>query len=127
MVLLHSEPCLVSLPRAGGAFGSYCPPIAVRISSQPPGGPIARGRQRVVIPDIRYARNCLAYRRASGFFRGHTGRRGIVLWLIGIIVATAFTVAVTIYAIDHILAARDPIDSLTRQGGLRPDQDIPKK
>jgi hypothetical protein len=53
--------------------------------------------------------------------------RGIIGLVIGLAVAGALKVFGTIYLVSDYLAPTDPRDPLTKQGGLKSEQDIRKK
>jgi hypothetical protein len=55
------------------------------------------------------------------------GRRDIIVVALGLLVATVLTIVATVYVVDNYLAPFDPSDPLTKQGGLKPGQDIHKK
>jgi hypothetical protein len=49
-------------------------------------------------------------------------RRSVILFVIAMIAATAFTIEGTYYVITRLVAFYDPNDPLTKSGGLSPEQ-----
>ena len=51
----------------------------------------------------------------------------VLLWIAGLLVATAITILGAFYVVDHFLAPHDPTDPLTSKGGLDRQQSIERK
>jgi hypothetical protein len=52
------------------------------------------------------------------------GRREILVFAVGVVLATVLTVLGTFYAFKYYFVLRDSRDPLVKQGGLKPSQEI---
>jgi hypothetical protein len=52
------------------------------------------------------------------------GRREIVVFVVGMALATMLTILATFYFLKNYILLRDPRDPLMKQGGLKPSQEI---
>ena len=51
-------------------------------------------------------------------------KREILVFVVGMVLATVLTMFGTFYFLKNYLVLRDPRDPLVKQGGLRPSQQI---
>jgi len=51
-------------------------------------------------------------------------KREILVFVVGMVLATVVTVLETFYALKHYLVLHNPADPLVKQGGLKPSQEI---
>jgi hypothetical protein len=58
---------------------------------------------------------------------GEYSIKELLIWIGGMLVAAAILILGVIYAVDSLIAPPNLEDPLTKQGGLKADQDIRKK
>jgi hypothetical protein len=58
---------------------------------------------------------------------GEYSTKTLLIWLGGMLVAAAIAILISFYVVDHFLAAHNQQDPVTKQGGLKFEQDIRRR